>query len=107
VLLLPALWTSLASREHTLLGTYQVQPCNQGTIMEVEESFQKYTREGGKVILKYDTRGRVVSQNDCLGCTVAPGSLIAPDMFPTLFALKLNKASYMNQLFSKSVHLIH
>jgi hypothetical protein len=30
------------------------------TIMEVEGSFQTYTRAGERVILKYDTRKRVV-----------------------------------------------
>jgi hypothetical protein len=43
-----------------------VQACNQDTIMEVEDSFQKYTKKGGRVILKHDKRGKVVLQNDCV-----------------------------------------
>jgi uncharacterized Zn-finger protein len=33
------------------------------------------------VILKHNTRGRVVLQNNC--ALVAPNNLIAPDMFPS------------------------
>jgi hypothetical protein len=32
----------------------------------VEWSFQKYTKGGGMVILKHDTRGRIILQNDCV-----------------------------------------
>jgi hypothetical protein len=41
--------------------------------MKVEGSFQKYTMGCGRVILKYDTRGGVVLQNDyVLDCTIVP-----------------------------------
>jgi hypothetical protein len=82
-----------------------VQPCNQDTILEVEESFQKYTRGDGRVILKHDTRGRVLLQNDCLGCTVAPSSLVlvAPDMFPCKLGLtSVIKHSHLDLPYTKN-----
>jgi hypothetical protein len=65
--------------------------------------FSKIYQGGGRVILKHDTRGRVVLQNDCLGCTVAPSSLVAPDMFPCKLGLtNVIKHSHLDLPYTKN-----